>query len=360
MTKSAGKSGEAASGGAGSSKVLQDAVQRLVGTATDKALSSVTSKVHNTSGRLAQYAEGGEGGLLSAVTGSEKRADGQTRLGSVLDGAKDKVMGTASDVKEAVTGGGKKGGKGKKFKLTNIVESIDVGVPVQLAYDQWTQFTDFPSFMKKVEQVEQVSDEKLQWKAKIFLSHRTWEATIIEQVPAERIVWRSKGAKGYVDGAVTFHDLTPDLTRIIVVLEYHPQGFFEKTGNLWRAQGRRARLELKNFQRHVMTDTVLHPDDVEGWPGEIRDGEVVESEDQTETGEDFEDEEDVEEDGDTDELEDEDTDLTDEDFDEDEDEDEDGAQDEDEDEGRTPPRRGRRPRKAAPARSTRSRQGVGR
>ena len=59
--------------------------------------------------------------------------------------------------------------------------------------------------------------------------------------PHERIVWRSKGAKGYVDGAVTFHELTPDLTRILVVLEYHPQGFFEKTGNLWRAQGRRAR-----------------------------------------------------------------------------------------------------------------------
>jgi hypothetical protein len=61
----------------------------------------------------------------------------------------------------------------------------------------------------------------------------------------------------------------------VVVLEYHPKGLFERTGNLWRAQGRRARLELKNFQRHVMTQTILHPDEVEGWRGEIHDGEVV-------------------------------------------------------------------------------------
>ncbi|WP_420878593.1 SRPBCC family protein [Rhodococcus opacus] len=76
-------------------------------------------------------------------------------------------------------------------------KTIDVGVPVQLAYNQWTQFADFPSFMKKVERVEQESDEKLEWKAQIFLSHRTWEATILEQVPDERIVWRSKGRQRF-------------------------------------------------------------------------------------------------------------------------------------------------------------------
>src|SRR5690606_28357225 len=90
-----------------------------------------------------------------------------------------------------------------------------------------------------------------------------------------RIVWRSKGPKGYVDGAVTFHELAPELTRVVLVLEYHPQGYFEHTVNLWRALGRRARLDLKHFQRHVMTRTLLHPEETEGWRGEIRDGEVV-------------------------------------------------------------------------------------
>src|SRR5213593_1566435 len=107
--------------------------------------------------------------------------------------------------------------------------------------------------MKKVEKVEQEADEKLNLRAQIVWSHRNWDSTIIEQVPDRRIVWRSKGAKGYVDGAVTFHPLAPELTKIIMVLEYHPRGLFEQTGNLWRAQGRRARLEFKHFARHVMT-----------------------------------------------------------------------------------------------------------
>jgi hypothetical protein len=130
--------------------------------------------------------------------------------------------------------------------------------------------------MKKVENVEQPEEVKLSWKAQVFWSHRTWEATIQEQVPDDKIIWRSKGEKGHVDGAVTFHELAPSLTRVLLVLEYHPQGLFERTGNIWRAQGRRARLELKHFQRHLMSEVLLHPDDVEGWRGVIKEGEVVE------------------------------------------------------------------------------------
>src|SRR4051794_26799206 len=131
--------------------------------------------------------------------------------------------------------------------------------------------------MKKVESVEAPDENKITFEAQIFLSHRSWEATILEQIPDERIVWRSKGQKGHVDGAVTFHELGPNLTRILVVLEYYPQGLFERTGNIWRAQGRRARVELKHFRRHVMTRTILDPDSIEGWRGTIEDGDVVQS-----------------------------------------------------------------------------------
>ncbi|NDU72343.1 cyclase [Actinomadura sp. DSM 109109] len=166
-------------------------------------------------------------------------------------------------------------GRGGKGKPTTIVEQIDVGAPRRLVYDQWTLFQEYPSFMKKVVSVDQAGDTKLNWKAKIFWSARTWESTIVEQVPDEHIVWRSNGPKGHVDGTVSFHELSPNLTRILLVLEYHPAGLFERTGNLWRAQGRRTRLELKHFRRHVMTRALLHPDEVEGWRGEIRDGETV-------------------------------------------------------------------------------------
>jgi uncharacterized membrane protein len=257
--------GSAATEGAG----LTGELQNLAGVTATWAVSSLATKLDSATDRLTDYAENGRpGGLLAAATGGNGS-------GSPLKTLAKKAVGTGLGALNPLKGSSGKGGKGKQPKVTNIVETIDVGVPLRLAYDQWTLFTEFPSFTKKVENVEQESDEKLTWRAKIFWSAREWESTIIEQIPDERIVWRSKGAKGHVDGAVTFHELAPNLTRIILVLEYYPQGLFEKTGNIWRAQGRRARLELKHFRRHAMTQSLLHPDEVEGWRGEIRDGEVV-------------------------------------------------------------------------------------
>jgi hypothetical protein len=253
---------------------LKDEARGLVGALGERAMTSVMDKVEGTTGRLTQYVEGGAGpGLMAAVTGAKDMAEGKgparSALGAGVKGLTEKVRG--------LFGKGGKGGKGKKLKVTNIVESIDVGVPIDLAYNQWTQFSDFAGFMKKVENVDQKPDEpeKSHWKAQVFWSHREWDADIVEQIPEERIIWKSKGAKGHVDGAVTFHKLAPSLTRILIVLEYHPQGMFEHTGNLWRAQGRRARLELKHFERHVMTNAILHPEEIEGWRGVIEDGEVV-------------------------------------------------------------------------------------
>lgn len=239
---------------------LMKETQNLLTALGERALSTVT-----------HLGEGGGLGLKAPVKPLLKAGALQ-----VMEKTKDKV-------KEAVPllgGGGGGGGKGKKLKVTNIVEQIDVGVPVSVAYNQWTQFEDFPSFTKKVENVDQTSDEELDWKAQIFLSHREWHAEIIDQVPDQHIVWRSRGQKGHVDGAVTFHEIAPDLTRVLLVLQYHPQGFFEHTGNLWRAQGRRARLELKHYRRHVMSEVLLHPDEVQGWRGEIHDGEVVSATDE--------------------------------------------------------------------------------
>jgi uncharacterized membrane protein len=248
---------------------LKEEARGLVGALGDRAMASVRDKVEGAAGRLTDYVDGGGGGpgLMAAVTGAKSMAEGKGPVRSMMSAG----MKTVTEKFR-----GKGGGQGKNLKVTNIVESIDVGVPIRLAYNQWTQFADFPSFMKKVESVEQAGeDQKLNWKAQVLWSHRTWEATIQEQSPDDKIVWRSKGAKGHVDGAVTFHELAPSLTRVLLVLQYHPQGLFEHTGNIWRAQGRRARLELKHYRRHLMAEALLHPDEIEGWRGVIEDGEVV-------------------------------------------------------------------------------------
>jgi uncharacterized membrane protein len=269
-------------GSAGSplDKLRQEA-KNLAGAVGQRALAGVSKKVETTTSRLLDFNANGSGsGLLSALTGNgEKEAgngakeagNGPGVLGTLKAGAS-----AAKGVSGLVSGkGGGGGGRGKNLKVTNIVESIDVGVPVRLTYDLWTQFADFPTFMKKVESVEQESEEKLKWRAQILWSHREWESTILAQEPDSRIIWKSEGQKGHVDGAVTFHELAPELTKIMIVLEYYPQGGFEHIGNIWRAQGRRTRLELKNFRRHAMTQAVLHPEEIEGWRGVIQDGEVV-------------------------------------------------------------------------------------
>ena len=247
---------------------LRSEATGLVGAFGDRALSSLRDRVEDAAGHLTDIGNGEAApGMKAALSGAKSLAEGESP-------AKSAVGAGLTAVKEKVKNMFGKGGGGKGKKITNIVESIDVGVPVKLAYNQWTQFTDFPSFMKKVESVEQADDDKLNFKAQVLWSHRTWESTILEQQPDDKIVWRSKGAKGYVDGAVTFHELAPNLTRVLVVLEYHPQGLFEHTGNMWRAQGRRVRLELKHFRRHVMTESILHSEEVEGWRGRISDGDV--------------------------------------------------------------------------------------
>ncbi|MFF3746271.1 SRPBCC family protein [Streptomyces kronopolitis] len=186
-------------------------------------------------------------------------------LGEKAGDLKDKAVDT---VKGLFGGGGKAGDK----KVTNIVEVIDIGMPLRTVYDRWTELEEFSSFTKGVKSVSQSDEIESDWKLKVAFSNRSWKATVQEQIPDERIVWNSEGGKGTTRGAISFHELAPELTRIVAVVEYYPSGFFEKTGNIWRAQGRRLRLDLKHFQRYV---TLTDNEDLEGWRGEIRDGEVV-------------------------------------------------------------------------------------
>lgn len=261
---------------------LREVAQALLKTASDKAVSAALEQVEGLADRLTDVADNGGTGLKAAIGGGAAAAKGENPMTGAIKGG---LSAVTDKIKGAVGLGGGDGGAGGggggagsgKFKFMNIVEELDVGVPVRVAYDQWTLFADFPSFMKKVHTVDQESDEKTNWHAQVFWSKRTWQATVTEQIPDTHIIWRSTGAKGYVNGIVSFHELAPNLTKVLLVLEYYPVGFFEKTGNLWRAVGRRARLEFKHYRRHVMVHTLLEQEELEGWRGTIRDSEVVET-----------------------------------------------------------------------------------
>lgn len=135
--------------------------------------------------------------------------------------------------------------------------AIEVDVPLSVAYNQWTQFEEFPRFMEGVEKVEQVSDTMLRWEAEIAGVTEKWNAEITEQTPDHRIAWRStSGAKNA--GVVTFHRISDDTTRVMLQIEYDPQGFIENVGAaLGIVQGRmRGDLErFKNFIEERQTET---------------------------------------------------------------------------------------------------------
>lgn len=250
----------------------------LTGT-TQGWVDRASGKVSDLTDRLSDIAEGKaagkgkDGGGMLGIGSRILHGDSPLKaaVGQKAKDTKDTVVGK---VKDAVGGGGGGAGKGGNVKAVSISESLDVGVPRRTAYDQWTQFEEFSDFTKGVRGVSQEDDTTTTWNVKVGPSSRSWKATIQEQIPDERIVWTSEGEKGSTTGCVSFHELGPSLTRILVVVEYSPAGFFEKTGNLWRAQGRRLRLDLKHFGRHI----TLHADDeLEGWRGEVRDAEVVRS-----------------------------------------------------------------------------------
>ncbi|MER5950297.1 SRPBCC family protein [Streptomyces sp. NPDC001904] len=234
-------------------------------------VSSLGHKLGETAARLGDGGSGGSGGLMKSLTkGGQALAEGKSPAQAALAAGTSHVKDAVTDKVKGLFGKGRRSGGGKS-KSVLISEDIDVGVPVREAYDQWTQFQEFSTFAKGVVSVEKADDTTSNWTVKVAKSTRSWKANVTEQIPDERISWTTEGAKGTVKGVVTFHRITDSLTRVLLVLEYFPKGLFEKTGNIWRAQGRRARLDLKLYRKFIM----MRGEATDGWRGEIRDGEVV-------------------------------------------------------------------------------------
>jgi uncharacterized membrane protein len=134
--------------------------------------------------------------------------------------------------------------------MSTIEQSIDVNVPVSTAYNQWTQFEEFPRFMEGVETVRQLDNQRLQWRAKIGGKVEEWEAVITEQHPDERIAWKNTtGATNA--GVVTFHRLADAKTRVMLQMEYDPQGVVENLGDMLGVVSRRVANDLERFKAFI-------------------------------------------------------------------------------------------------------------
>jgi uncharacterized membrane protein len=134
--------------------------------------------------------------------------------------------------------------------MSEMMQAIDVDVPVRVAYDQWTQFEDFPSFMEGIDAVYQLDDRTIEWHAAIAGMPKQWRARITEQEPDKRIAWRSiEGAEN--SGVVTFHRLDEERTRVMLQLEYEPENALESVGDALGVVHRRASGDLERFKAFI-------------------------------------------------------------------------------------------------------------
>jgi uncharacterized membrane protein len=222
---------------------------------------------------------------LAGGSGSEKAADlGKKAKEKASSGAKEVVSDVAdeklgSKLPSGISGlFGKNGSDSDSEEATEahgsgrrmpIQQSVDVAVPIEEAYDQWTRFEDWPEFMHRVDSVQQKDDSTVHISTKVWGITKEFDAEIVEQRPDERIEWHSE--EGFMhSGVVTFHKLAPRLTRIEVTLDVKPNSLLEKAGRGMRFAKRAVRGDLHRFKAYVEMEE--HSD--KGWRGTIEDGDV--------------------------------------------------------------------------------------
>ena len=154
--------------------------------------------------------------------------------------------------------------------MSQIIESIDVDVPVRVAYDQWTQFESFPKFMEGIERVVQLDDKTLEWTANVAGKVKHWRAEITEQRPDEVVAWRStEGAQN--DGMISFEAISPSRTRLTLQLDVEPEGLVEKAGDALGVVERRVKADLERFEEFIESRGQA----TGAWRGQIEGGETT-------------------------------------------------------------------------------------
>jgi uncharacterized membrane protein len=109
-----------------------------------------------------------------------------------------------------------------------------------------------------------VDDRHLHWTAEIGGKDKEWDAEITEQIPDDRIAWRApRGAPNA--GVVTFHRLSPDRTRVMLQLEYDPEGAVETVGDWLGVVSGKVGGDLERFKEFIER----RGRETGGWRGKI-------------------------------------------------------------------------------------------
>ncbi len=155
--------------------------------------------------------------------------------------------------------------------MPKIEDTIEVQVPVQEAYNQWTQFEDFPRFMDGIQSVEQLDDTHVEWVAEIRGESRQWTTEITEQRPDEKVAWKTIEGEVKNDGVVTFEPLGDAQTRVNVEMDVEGDSMAENVaGDLLGVVKKQVHGDLERFKQLIESRDV----ETGAWRGEVQDGEA--------------------------------------------------------------------------------------
>ena len=151
--------------------------------------------------------------------------------------------------------------------MEQIEKTIDVSCPIRMVYNQWTQFEEFPRFMAGVKEVRQLDDTHVHWHAEIWGKDKEWDAEITEQVPDERISWKSVSGASNA-GTVRFEPLGADSTRVRLIMAYEPEGAIENVGDALGVMSGRVQNTVEDFKKFIEK----RGQETGGWRGSVHHG----------------------------------------------------------------------------------------
>jgi uncharacterized membrane protein len=234
-----------AAGGASNglaSRVMKKEVLIPVAATAATAIAGVAAKKGGVGGKIKQL--GGE----TAEDVGRKTARGAKEEITGGDG----VGGLAGNVVSKLGGGGGDKSHEAKTRRLQIQRWTDVAVPIERAFETWTNFEDYPKFMHRVLSVKQAEDDenKITWDEKIWFSTRHWEAEIVERRDNELLAWKTTSGTAHA-GLVSFHRLDDNLTRVMVTMDFRPSGMMEKMASGLRFVKRAVQADLARFKSYV-------------------------------------------------------------------------------------------------------------
>ncbi|CAM5226968.1 Putative membrane protein OS=Streptomyces violarus OX=67380 GN=FHS41_007343 PE=4 SV=1 [Streptomyces violarus] len=135
--------------------------------------------------------------------------------------------------------------------MSTVKEAVEVDVPIHTAYNQWTQFEEFPNFMEGVEEVRQLDDRHNHWTTKVAGVRREFDTEIVDQLPDERVTWRTTSGDTHQKGTVRFQRLDDTHTRVELVMEVEPSGAVEKAGDMLGTIDRQIKGDMRRFKQYI-------------------------------------------------------------------------------------------------------------